>query len=95
VRKRNWASKITNSIGLHSESILGVPVVELCGNDRVLVENVNKVVSFTDQEVLLSVSLGGIRVLGDGLKLDYLGADRVLILGKIFNIGVESSGGFA
>ena len=90
-----WGSKITDTIGLHAESVLGTPVLELCGDERVLVENVKKVISFCEDEVLLTVCYGCIRVVGKGLVLDYLGSDRILIVGRILTIGIERKGDHA
>ena len=90
-----WGSKISGTIGLHSESVFGTPVLELCGDERVLIENVKKVISFCEDEVLLTVCFGCIRITGEGLVFDYLGADRILIVGKILTIGVERKGGNA
>ena len=87
--RRSFIRRVTENAGLHSESIMGTPVLELCGDDRVLIENFDTVISFDSCRIDVSMSFGVICLSGDGLILEYLGNDRILITGIIFSITVE------
>lgn len=89
MRMRSWAKRITEAVGLHAESVPGTTILELCGDDRVLIENVDRVISFDLNKVIVSVSFGFLTLEGERLILDYIGEAKLLITGKIAAIAVE------
>lgn len=77
---------ITEKAGLHSEALPGVPLVELNGDDRVLVENHKCVVGYKDREILVRVCYGLLRFSGNGLVLACAKKGQLIIHGKIDSI---------
>ena len=92
VGRKMLISKLSGAVGLHSESILGMPVLELCGDDRILVENIRQVISFDENQIYVSVEFGFLCLEGECLLLDYLGENRILVKGKIATITVQRNG---
>lgn len=92
MKARILARKVTEKLGLHAETLPGITVVELCGDDRVFVENYINVVSFSSETVKLVGSFGVISVCGNSLCLDFLEKDRLLVLGRIECIHVDGVG---
>lgn len=83
-----FIKRLSEKLNLRSEALPGNTIVELSGNDRVLVENFRNVVMFDTDSINLEVSFGLLTVLGKELVLDYLEKDRILISGSIKNIQI-------
>jgi len=60
-----------------------VPLVELTGRNRVLIENHNGVLEYSLEEILIKVSYGTLSVKGQKLQLLQLNADQLVISGLI------------
>ena len=82
-------TNLRDAAGLHSECIMGSTVLELCNDERVLIENIRHVISFDTNQITIAVSFGSICMDGCDLIFDYLGEDRILIKGTIGRITVH------
>ena len=87
--KKYYVTRFADAVGLHAESILGASILELYSNNRVLVENIRRVISFDSSQIHIEVSFGLLIMEGEQLVLDYLGEDRILIKGIISTISVK------
>jgi len=67
-------------------SLPGVPIVEIAGDQRVLIENHKGVCSYSPVEVLARTGLGYISVTGECLNLAVMNAEQLVITGKIHQI---------
>ena len=76
----------TESAGLHMEALANMPLLELCGEDRILVENHKCVVGYTDEEIIIRVNFGLIQISGDDMKITCVNREQVVIGGNIRNI---------
>lgn len=77
---------LTEKAGLTAEALPGVPLLELNGDDRVLVENHRCVVGYTESEILIRVSFGLIQIAGDCLTLSCVKKELLLIQGNVHSI---------
>ena len=82
-RTRNWVQKIADSADLSSESLPGVPVVELAGDRRVLIERHRGVTGYSREEICVKVSYGQVCVCGCGLELKHMTKEQLVISGRI------------
>lgn len=67
-----------------------LPLVEIAGSRRVLIENHRGVAAYGPDEIVVRGTLGFIRVLGDQLVLARMTPQQLVICGQIR--GVELSG---
>lgn len=84
--------KITEKVGLPAESLPGVPLLELNGDDRILIENHICVLGYTEQEILVRVCYGCIKIVGAGLVLACLRKEQLIIRGKVDSVTVIRGG---
>ena len=71
---------------LLSESIPGVPLVELIGDNRVLIEYHAGVTKYSDTEIMVSTSHGAICIQGSSLALTKMSKSQLVIHGHIKSI---------
>ena len=64
----------------------GVPLVEICGNSRVLIENHNGITCYGGSDIFVKVKKGDIHVVGDGLFLCRMNKTKLVITGKITSV---------
>lgn len=82
-KRRNFLEAVAVSAQLPTEPIPGLPLVELAGERRVLVENHRGVVQYSDREIRIKVSYGHISVSGSGLTLAKMTKQQLVITGCI------------
>ena len=82
-RSRKLLENMLDAVHLDSELQPGLPVLELAGDRRVLIEHHKSVVHYTTQQVLIRVDFGQLCIKGCGMKLEKLGKEQLVISGKI------------
>lgn len=68
---------------LPSEALPGVPLVELAGNQRVLIENHHGVIAYGCREIRVKVSYGQVCICGSNLELARMTREQLVITGQI------------
>lgn len=63
-----------------------LPIVELAGPSRVLVENHQGVLAYSLEEIQIKVTYGKLAVTGGNLKLMQLNREQLVITGRIDNL---------
>lgn len=81
-RKGFW-ERITENFDLDTEAIPGMPLIELYGDRRVLIENHCGVLEYSDRTIGVKVEFGQICISGCSLKLALMSRERLIISGKI------------
>lgn len=75
--------KLADSMELPGELPPGVPVVEIAGDYRVLIERHNGMTEYSRERICVSVCYGIVYVCGAGLELSHMSREKVVITGKI------------
>lgn len=88
-RKRQWVQKMADRADLAGEPLPGVPVVELAGDRRVLIEGHRGVCQYSREEVCVKVRYGCICICGCGLELTRMSREQLIISGRIDGIKVH------
>lgn len=70
----------------------GLPILELSGDRRLLIENHQGVMQYSLDTIGIKVQYGEIIVCGCGLELQHMNKARLLICGRIDAIHVERKG---
>lgn len=60
-----------------------LPVIEIAGDKRMLIENHKSVIGYSSGEVVVKVKYGRILIKGYGLQLARLGKDQLVVTGRI------------
>ena len=81
MEKPNLLANLTTS-----RSISRVPIVELAGHNRVLIENHLGVLAYSLEEIQVKVTYGKLSVFGSGLKLLQLSREQLVISGQIAGV---------
>lgn len=71
------------------ENITREPILELCGNSRVLIENHCGVIEYGPQQIRVKIKHGDFTVIGSGLRLCRMCGEKLLIRGRIEEVLVR------
>lgn len=86
--------RVIHGSELSSQPLPGVPLIEVMGFSRVLIENHLCVCSYSLQKIEIRVKSGFVTVGGEGLHLVHMSPDQIVITGSIQQIQLygESNG---
>lgn len=83
VPKKHFAERLTTGMDLPGETIPGVPVVELAGDRRVLIEKHAGVTQYSCEKVCVKVRYGHVEICGCNLELACMSREQLVITGRI------------
>lgn len=81
--KDRLLNKIAFRADLATESIPGIPLVEILGCQRVLIENHKGLTMYGCNEIRVKVSYGQLSICGSGLELARMTKQQLIITGQI------------
>ncbi|MBQ7801805.1 MAG: YabP/YqfC family sporulation protein [Oscillospiraceae bacterium] len=81
--KKHWAERLVDGADLSGEPMPGVPVVELAGDRRVLIERHGGVTEYSGEKICVKVRYGTVAVCGCGLELTCMTREQLVITGRI------------
>ena len=73
----------------YSPPLPGLPIVEIVGDGRILVENHKGIVDYSDSMICIRVKFGGLRIIGECLSLSYMSRSQLIITGCIDSVSIE------
>lgn len=85
-QRKNILERIVCAADLGTEPLPRVPLVELAGERRVLIENHHGVRAYGPEEILVSVSYGSVAICGTQLELACMNGEKLIITGNIDSI---------
>ena len=71
------------------DSCAKVPLVELAGCERVLIENHTGVLAYSPEEIIVRVSYGCLQVNGENMMLAEMRREQLVITGKIHGVNLH------
>ena len=80
---RNWIQRIADGIELETESLPMLPVVEIAGDKRVLIERHSGITEYTDERIGVRVRFGTVVICGNGLEVTKMSGEQLVISGRI------------
>lgn len=80
---REWVKRISLQMNTSMEPLPGVPLLEVSGNNRVLVENHKGIVHYGKEKICVKVKFGLISICGRDMEIIYITADKVVLSGEI------------
>ncbi len=81
--------RLTESGEMSAEAISGLPILELAGEHRVLIENHFGVKAYSRESIAVKVRFGLICVCGTGLELMKMTREQLVIRGNIEGISLK------
>ena len=78
--------RLRNAAALPDEPLPGLPLVEIAGQQRVLIENHRGVVEYGPQTIRVKVKFGQICISGTGLELARMTKGQLIISGRIDSV---------
>ena len=81
--------KLADRADLSGEGIPGVPVVELAGDGRVLVEGHDGVSQYSRERIGVKVKFGQVCILGNDLELTMMTREQLVISGRIRELKLQ------
>ena len=73
-------------MGLPCDAVIGLPLVELYGNHRVLIENHSGVKSYCARKIIVRTKISDICIVGDKLEIANMSKCRLIITGEIESV---------
>ena len=83
MERRNWMQKLADEADLPAEPLPGVPVVELAGDRRVLIERHGGVTEYSGERICVKVRYGLVCICGCGLELACMTREQLVVTGRI------------
>lgn len=83
---------LTREGALQDQPLPGLPIVELAGNRRVLIENHRGVREYSRERIGVKVKTGLVVVCGQGLELSRMTRQQLVIQGIIEAVRLEGRG---
>ena len=88
MRKYNILSRMSDAADLPLEPLPGIPLIEIAGERRVLIENHCGVTEYGCNEICVNVTYGKICVCGNKLELSRMTKHQLVITGYIEKISL-------
>jgi sporulation protein YqfC len=88
-KKGGFKEVIADFFELPQEIILDLPRITLVGNMQLYIENHRGVISYNQNEVRLSVNKGEVIIRGEGLQIENLLEEELLIKGMLESLSYE------
>ena len=90
--RRTWTEKLHRQMEKSLEPVPGLPLVEIAGQRRVLIENHRGVSCYGAEQIRVRVKYGEISVSGTGLELARMTGQQLVITGNIHCVHLMGGG---
>ena len=90
--KKGVLRKLSEDASSYAQFLPGVPIVEIAGDKRVLIENHSGVTEYSPQRISVRVSFGCIYICGDNMELSCMSGQQLVIGGRIDNVSIIRGG---
>lgn len=85
----HWMQRLADRADLHGESLPGVPVVEIAGDRRVLIERHRGVTEYSTERIRVRLSYGVVSICGRALEMTRMTREQLIISGQIDGIQIH------
>lgn len=92
-RKNRIMELLADSAELETEPMPAQPIIEISGEQRMLVENHRGVSAYSSERILINVEFGAVCVCGCGLRLLCMTREQLVIRGRIDTVSLQRRNG--
>lgn len=89
MQRVNWMLKLADGADLSGEPLPGMPIVEIAGECRVLIERHGGVTEYSRERISVKVRYGTVTVCGCGLELTRMTKEQLVISGRIDSVQLQ------
>ena len=86
---KNFFNAVADTVGLELESLPGVPLVEICDNRRVLIENHLGILSYSCREIHIKMRYGRLCICGEKLEVRRMSKEQLIVTGHICSLSLR------
>ena len=86
---RSFLERLAEDTDLILEPMPGQTIVELAGENRLLIENHNGVKAYSCEKIIVKVPYGFLSVCGCGLELTRMSREQLIVSGKIDGVVIQ------
>ncbi|MDD3243619.1 MAG: YabP/YqfC family sporulation protein [Eubacteriales bacterium] len=84
----NLGRKVSEALEIPGDAMFGLPSLQWTGQDRLVVQNHRGIVDYTPQSIVIDTRQGQYRVGGEGLYLEMLSREMLVLRGEISAISL-------
>jgi len=88
MKEKDGVYRLLMGLSLPGEIPPGWPLIEILGNQRILIENLDGVSCYDRCTVTVKVRFGAVCVTGDQLELRQMTKSQLVITGKIYGVSL-------
>jgi sporulation protein YqfC len=88
MKQRNWMQRIADSADLPDQPLPGQTIVEILGQNRVLIEHHMGVTEYSTERIRIKVCYGTICVCGEKLELTRMRSEQLIITGCVDSVSL-------
>lgn len=89
---KHFMERIVTAVDLNDEPMPILPLIEIAGNTRVLIEHHGGVTQYGSCRICVRVRYGAVVISGSGLELTRMTGQQLIITGKIDGVQLERNG---
>ena len=89
MQRVHWVQRLADSADLSSETLPYVPVVEIAGDQRVLIEHHSGLTEYCRERICVKVRYGVVCVYGGCLELTQMSKEQLIISGQIDGVQIH------
>lgn len=86
---RQWLQQLADRTEMESEALPGLPILEIAGDRRVLIERHGGVIEYGPERIRVRVTYGSICVNGCGLELVRMTHQQLVISGRVDSVCIQ------
>ena len=90
--KKHIIARLADTADLSDEAIPGLPLIEIAGDRRVLIEHHCGVSAYSCEHICVNVKFGAVFVKGCNLELTRITKEQLIITGRIESVGLLRRG---
>ena len=89
---RKRLQRLAETINNTNNTLTGVPIVELAGDRRVLIENHRGVIEYGAKQICVKVKCGSLCICGQNMELAKMTGEQLVITGMIESVTIRRRG---
>ena len=83
-----WIRKLADEMELETEALPGLPILELSGGNRLIVERHRGIGAYSRERICIKVSYGTLCILGKDLQITLMSQHQLVITGTVEEIQI-------
>ena len=85
-QRNDWIRKLSDNMYFTTEPFPGIPLVEISGDRRILIENHKGIIRYGKEKICVKVKFGTVAICGEKLSLAYMTGEKLVICGEIESV---------